>query len=232
MSQERIGQAYSAAELFHLPARYFNDALVQSLENNGIQVFSPQRDGFEFSQLTPALAKYLPPNELESSLNILIYAYDLKSIWNSDILIARFDEPSDPGVDAEVLFANIANIPVIAYRTDVRSPYGNVSEKFAGMHTFPIKESQVLIIQNSSNSSKNDFEELVQKITIEAKNLLSNFSKKDPQKIPPTYQEIFNIAEIIFKDINIHTNDGLIKIAQRCMENIDLINNFGPRVVR
>lgn len=231
-SSKLIGRAYFAAELFNLPARYFNDILVKGLEDKGIQAFSPQRDGFEFSQLAPVLARHLPSEEIETSLNVLIYAYDIKSIWESDLVVARFDEPPDPGVDAEVLFANVAKIPVIAYRTDVRSPYGNTSDKFAGMHSFPIKGSQILIIQNSSPSSEKDLEDLIGKIVTEAETLLQNIPQRNLEEVPEAYRKILKIANMLFEDVNIHTEEGLAKIAKRYMEHVELMHKFGPLVVR
>ena len=227
--RERV---YSAAELFHLPARFFNDALVEGLENEGISVFSPQRNGFEFSQLGTVLAKYLPPEEIGEVLNVLIYAYDIKSMQESDVVVARFDEPSDPGVDTEVLFANVADIPVVAYRTDVRSPYGNYSDRFAGMHSFPIKESQVFIIQESSNSSRKDLQNLVGKIVAEVKTVLKSASLRDKEKIPKAYKKIFEIIDVLFEGIDIHTEEGLIEVVKRYTEHKELLHAFGPRVVR
>src|SRR3990167_10689111 len=94
---------YHAAELFHLPARGFNEKLVESFEKNGITVFSPQRDGFEFTRLVGALEALLPPQALDQAMQTIIYTYDVFSISKSDVVIARFDEPPDPGVDTEVL---------------------------------------------------------------------------------------------------------------------------------
>lgn len=231
-AESKSERVYHAAELFHLPARYFNAALVSSLENEGIPVFSPQRDGFEFSQFGTVLSKYLSPEEIEKSLNVLIYAYDIRSLWKSDVVVARFDEPPDPGVDTEVLFANIAGIPVVVYRTDVRSPYGNYSDKFAGVHSFPIKESEVFIIKESSSSSEKDLQDLVRKIVAEVKTVLESAPPRDKEKPPETYKEIFEIIDTLFEGIDIHTEDGLADLAKRYIEHKKLMDAFGPRVVR
>jgi nucleoside 2-deoxyribosyltransferase len=45
-------------------------------------------------------------------------------LYNSDILIANLDEPIDPGVVVEILLAKELKIPVIGYRSDLRSPFG------------------------------------------------------------------------------------------------------------
>ena len=224
-------RVYFAAELFNLPARFFNDALVSNLERENIQVFSPQRNGFEFSRLAPALAKYLPASEIEKSLNILIYAFDLKSIWESDIVIARFDEPSDPGVDTEVLFANFSQIPVITYRTDVRSPYGNSSDKFAGMHSFPVKESQVIIFQKSSSSPQKDLADLSHNLITQIKTIFSTISSSNSKIIPANYKKIFAIATLLFKDVDVSSQAGLTTIAKRYLENIEIMHQFGPCII-
>ncbi len=106
-------------------------------------------------------------------MQTIIYAYDLLSVSQSDVVLARFDEPPDPGVDTEVLIANTLGIPVIAYRTDVRSPYGTSSDKYGGMHSFPVKTSEMIIIHESSTSAQKDMSALSERLVSEIKKSLS-----------------------------------------------------------
>lgn len=223
---------YHAAELFNLPARFFNESLVDLLESNGLKVFSPQRNGFEFTQLEVSLReKKISPELIEQTINTIIYTYDIFSISKSDLVVARFDEPQDPGVNTEVLIANSLKIPVIGYRTDVRSPYGLSSDKNGGMHSFPIRTSEIFIIQPSSLSIKKDFEDLVNSILKKTKEI--SCIKKGKLDIPKFLKPTFKLASTLFNGIeNLHSLEGTKKLVIRCQKNQKLIANFGPIFIK
>ena len=50
--------------------------------------------------------------------------------------IANLDEPTDPGVLVEIMFAHMMGKPVLGYRTEARSPYGTLFDYTKGMHFF------------------------------------------------------------------------------------------------
>lgn len=227
MSNESL-KAYHAAELFHLPARIFNEKLVSSLEEKGVKVFSPQRDGFEFTHLVSVLGKTLSEEDLDYAMQTIIYAYDILSITRADVVVARFDEPPDPGVDTEVLIANSLGVPVVAYRTDVRTPYGGPSDKYGGMHSFPVKNSRVIILQESSLSPSDDLDILTEKIFQEIREV----HKQEERVTPAFLYETAEIAKVLFEGIgDIHSEKGLEELANRCVENRELLKNFGPRAI-
>ena len=231
MNRENLN-IYHAAELFNLPARLFNEKLVDSFESNGLKVFSPQRDGFEFTQLENSLReKKISPELIEQTISTVIYAFDIFSIYKSDLIIARFDEPQDPGVDTEVLVANSLKIPVIGYRTDVRSPYGSTNDKNGGMHSFPIRTSEVFIIQPSSLLIKKDFEDLTSSILKNINEI--NSTKRTNLDIPEFLQPTIKIASLLFDGIgNLHSPKGIEELISRCQKYQELINSFGPVFIK
>ena len=82
--------------------------------------------------------KYFP-NEYETSeaKAWIIYLLDLgRFLWTADVCVANLDEPTDPGVLVEVMFAHMMGKPVLGYRTEARSPYGTLSDFTTGMHFF------------------------------------------------------------------------------------------------
>lgn len=230
--REKTISVYHAAALFNLADRLSNHSLVEKLEANGIKVFSPQRDGFEFSQLVKNLKSYLPEEKKDLALNVLIYTYDIQAVSQSDAVIARVDEPLDPGVDTEVLVANALGIPVIAYRTDVRSPYGAYSGRFGGMHSFPVKAAQSIIIQEPSLSPEEDFQALSDTILDQTK--VVTLKKDSRQMIVPGFlSPAFKIAELLFKGIqDLHSPKGLEKLGRRCVKYDAVLRKFGPTAVR
>ena len=60
-------------------------------------------------------------------------------------MIANMDEPLDPGVLVEIMVAKEMGKPVIEYRTDSRSPFGDMGEIHKGMHFFPLFPSDHFI---------------------------------------------------------------------------------------
>lgn len=227
-------RAYHAAELFHLPARLFNEKLVFDLESLGFNVFSPQRDGFEFTQLGTTLAKYLPPEEIGKAINHIIFPYDVYSIYKSDVVIARYDEPSDPGVIDEVLIANALGIPAVIYRTDVRSPYGSFKDPDRGMHTFPINTSQVMILTYpGAGSTENELHDLAVQLVRAIEVELNKHPATPPKSIPDFLKPTFNVIDILFKGIkDIHSPEGLEELAKRYQSHQKELENLGPRWVR
>jgi nucleoside 2-deoxyribosyltransferase len=225
---------YHAADLFNLPARQFNETLVNAFEANNLEVFSPQRDGFEFTQLQESLLKNKISNELiDQAVNTIIYTYDIFSLSKSDVAVARIDEPQDPGVDTEVLIANALGIPVINYRTDIRNPYGLPTDKYSGLHSFPIKTSKTFIIQKSSTSVEKDFQNLKKSILKEIDKVVVKNSKKNNYIIPKFIQPTLEIASILFAGIdNIHSESGFKELINRCLKNKEKLIQFGPTVIR
>ncbi|MCX6705206.1 MAG: nucleoside 2-deoxyribosyltransferase, partial [Candidatus Woesebacteria bacterium] len=229
-------EIYSAAELFNGPNTNFNAEVVAGLEVKGHKVFSPQRDGFEFTTLQNALSELLPPEKIEEAVRKIIYSWDIISINKSDVVIARMDEPQDPGVIHEIDIAQALDVPVITYRTDVRSPYGSVMDTYGGMHTFPIESSVVLIRlmmpSKTLDEAKKDMGNLINLLDSELMKIQGKAPNQNFLNYPENIQRILEIGKILFDGIdNIHSQEGLKEIAKRYLENSGQIEGFGPRVV-
>ena len=69
----------------------------------------PQRDGFEFETFTAKIIEKRFNNLIDiSRANAwIIYLLDVgRFLWNADVVIANLDEPLDPGVIVEIMFAH------------------------------------------------------------------------------------------------------------------------------
>lgn len=159
---------YPAAALFNGRETFFNVHLTHLLESEkGYIANLPQRNGFEFGNLTDALAKVLPPEEISQAVAFIIYALDIgKFIPESHVIIANLDEPPDPGIDVEQCYAKMMGKFVIGFRTDVRTPYG--LNNYRGMHFFQVYQCDTFISHympsKSIQSAEKEIKELVEKI--------------------------------------------------------------------
>ena len=120
---------YFAAALFSGRETVFNSILTEMFEDEGYKVLLPQRDGFEFSKLCESLQIHLPAQNAAVALQTIIYLLDIgKFVYESDVVVANLDEPVDEGVVVEQVYARCMGVPVISFRTDVRSPYGSLGD--------------------------------------------------------------------------------------------------------
>jgi nucleoside 2-deoxyribosyltransferase len=230
-------EIYNAAELFNGPNTRFNAEVTQGLERKGYKVFSPQRNGFEFITLQSTLADLLPAKKIEEAVRKIIYSWDVFSINNSDVVIARMDEPQDPGVIHEIDLANVLGVPVITYRTDSRSPYGSITDTYGGMHTFPIESSvaliKLLMPSRIPGEANKDMDNLINLLDLELVKIQKKISNSNILNYPDNIQKILKIGDMLFKRIDdINSKDGLKEIAKRYLENSGQIDKFGPHVVR
>ena len=132
---------YFAAALFATRECIYNIELANYLEAKGYPVMVPQRDGFEFNIHCDRLLREYFPDAVERSLALswVIYLVDLgKFLYESEFILANMDEPLDPGVLVEVMIAKEMGKPIVQYRTDSRSPYGDIGDFHKGMHFFPL----------------------------------------------------------------------------------------------
>ncbi len=99
-------------------------SLAQKLESMGHEVYLPQRDGFEFSDLTKKLPQDMSEIEKSKAMCWIIYLADLQQLSKGSYCLVNLDEPHDPGVLIEIMYAKQLNIPTIGYRCDSRTPFG------------------------------------------------------------------------------------------------------------
>jgi nucleoside 2-deoxyribosyltransferase len=150
---------YLAASSFNARETIFNSHLVEELEDMGYFTHLPQRDGFEFGDLSKALKGKLPDHEISSAVLNIIYFYDMGLLLpSSDVVLANLDEPLDEGVVVESTYAKLIDKFVIGLRTDVRSPYGTSDDDFGGMHFFPAYQCHQIITQHIPCMTPNDRE--------------------------------------------------------------------------
>jgi len=114
---------YPAAALFSGRETAFNSHLVEGLENAGYKTNFPQRDGYEFGNLSKILSKNMEETKVDTAVQNIIYFLDMGVfLANSDVVLANLDEPLDEGVVVETAYAKMMGKFVIGLRTDVRSP--------------------------------------------------------------------------------------------------------------
>lgn len=136
--EEKLHYIYFAASLFNTKECLFNVAIAKKLENLGHKVYLPQRDGFEFSQLTQLLPDHFSESDKSKAVAWIIYLADLAKLSRGTVCLANLDEPLDPGVLIEMMYAKQLGIPTIGYRCDSRTPFGASNSWNFGMHFFPL----------------------------------------------------------------------------------------------
>lgn len=109
-------RVYFAAPLFSEAELEYNRKLTGMLEEDGHDVFLPQRDGIEIEQLYDR-------EGIEDTADVMqeIYRIDREAVYDADILTALLDgQVPDEGVAVEMGIASENGIPVIALKTDRR----------------------------------------------------------------------------------------------------------------
>ena len=90
--------------------------------------------------------------EVARAITWIIYLLDLGIfLYKSDVCVANLDEPLDPGVIVEMMFSKMFGIPIIGYRTEMKTPLGSLSDPHGGLHFFCYYPCDVFIrIPNQS----------------------------------------------------------------------------------
>jgi len=224
--QEKI-RIYTAAALFSGRETFFNINLANLLEERGYLTDLPQKDGFEFGNLEKFLNEKLSPEEISSAIKNIIYFLDVGFfIPRSDIIVSNLDEPIDEGVAVEITYGRTMGKYVVGFRTDVRSPYGNISDSFGGMHFFPAFQCNKFILHSmrckNIQEADEQFKSLADKIDdciqgarIIPRRKLDNYVSENPYVL-----NIISGANILFKGIDeIHSEEGIIEICNRYINN-------------
>ena len=218
---------YPAAALFNGRETSFNSELVEGLEKLDYKTNFPQRDGFEFGNLSESFSGRLEKNQISSAVQNVIYLLDMGFfIPKSDVILANFDEPLDEGVVVETSYAKLAGKFVIGFRTDVRSPYGTVNDNFGGMHFFPAFQSHKFVLHYMSSRTPEERREQMNSLVKKIDKLIID-SEIYPQKFIPEYvmgnpnfSRILKGAKLLFENIeDIHSEKGLEEIVSRYIKN-------------
>ena len=227
---------YPAAALFNGRETYFNSLLVEDLERLGYQTNFPQRDGFEFRNLANALSGKLQQDRISSAIQNVIYFLDMGVfVPKSDVVLANLDEPLDEGVVVEASYAKLMGKFIIGLRTDVRSPYGSPNDNFGGMHFFPLYQAHKFILHSMPSKTPKEREEqmnsLVQKVhkSIQDAKISHKEAIPDYVKHNPDLYQVLEGAKLLFDGIeDIHSEEGLEKIALRYIRNKKILDELGP----
>ncbi|MFB6111921.1 MAG: nucleoside 2-deoxyribosyltransferase [Halobacteriaceae archaeon] len=109
-------RVYFAAPLFSEAELEFNQRLTAELEDEGHEVFLPQRDGIEIEELYDR-------EDVDGVSDVMqeIYEIDRQAIYQADLLTALLDgQVPDEGVAVEMGIASENDTPIIALKTDRR----------------------------------------------------------------------------------------------------------------
>ncbi|MBT3405269.1 hypothetical protein HN832_04815 [archaeon] len=219
---------YFAAPMFNLGDLSFNVFLNDKLEEKGFRTFFPQRDGFEFGGLTKELESYLQGDDILEAVKNIIWTLDVGVfIKNSDAVLARCDEPLDPGVDVELGVARFGyNKSIVGYRTDVRSPYITGKKTFGGMHTFPgmLMDEFINYFPDWKITGPGKLELAVNSLVNEIVPALRTSLKKiKPNVDSLVVSRIESVAQLLFEgmDVSYNSEGNVQRVAQRYAENIE-----------
>jgi len=218
---------YPAAALFNARETYFNSQLVERLERLGYKINFPQRDGFEFGNLTKALSEKLQQDKIGSAVQNIIYFLDMGVFLpKSDVVLANLDEPLDEGVVVEASYAKLMGKFVIGLRTDVRSPYGTPKDNFGGMHFFPAYQAHQFLSHYMPSKTPEEREEQMSSLVQIIHSTIQEAGISHHETIPnyvtnnPNLHLILEGGRILFNGIgDIHSKEGLKEIASRYVKN-------------
>ncbi len=77
-------------------------------------------------------------------------------------MVANLDEPIDEGMVVEISYAHLIGKPVLGFRTDIRSPYGDKPDPLGGIHFFVAYQCDDFISQYMpSKKSKDADQEMI-----------------------------------------------------------------------
>jgi nucleoside 2-deoxyribosyltransferase len=110
-------QVYFAAPLFCEAELRFNERVASRLEDAGHDVFLPQRDGMETTDIEEG-----SDTSTKEEMMDAIFDLDQRRVGEADVLTAVLDGRTvDEGVALEIGLAYAWKIPVVGLRTDRRT---------------------------------------------------------------------------------------------------------------
>jgi nucleoside 2-deoxyribosyltransferase len=223
---------YFGAALFNARETLFNSILSDRLESDGYKVYLPQRDGFEFSSLRTELEKTMSPYDAERAMKVIIYLLDVgKGVFQSDVLVANLDEPIDEGLVVEMAWARLMGIPIVGFRTDVRSPYGELGESFRGTHFFPVFFCSFFVSSfikaATPQKSGIEMDDFYKKICSAIERCPA--SKAKPQH--PLVTALVARAQILFDGAEDISGTGLAEVVARFQKHPIILEHMMPEII-
>lgn len=112
----------------------------------------------------------------------IIYLADLAKLSKGTVCLANLDEPLDPGVLIEIMYAKQLGIPTIGYRCDSRTPFGAALSWNFGMHFFPLFQCDYFIsLGNVNTGSVEDSERLIHQLVQQIDDIQNNLKPRVSQ---------------------------------------------------
>jgi nucleoside 2-deoxyribosyltransferase len=223
---------YFAAALFSARETWFNRTLSVALEQRGYPVILPQRDGFEFGALGRKLEAILPAEAVADMVQTIIYVLDIgRFLASSQVVVANLDEPLDDGVIVEICDARNRGIPVVGFRTDVRTPYGSSADALGGVHFFPAFQCDAFFRHHmpnkSTEESAHEWEQLL--FLLERAIGMAMQATRHATRLP---QKVDELAEQLFGGLgDLHSEQSLTTIAERCSHLQPALKALRPALV-
>lgn len=221
---------YNAAALFNARESSFNLGLTAALERRGYDILLPQREGFDFCGLEQMLHETMTQRDTDTATKLIIYLVDVgRFIPRADAVIANLDEPIDEGVVVEQCYARMMGKQVIGFRTDIRTPYGNLGDVARGMHFFPTFNCDTFISILMPNRTKKEersaMKNLVNAIDREVEERPADYSH-------PRVAEVISYSDLLFNGIeDLHSEQGLRTIVERYVKHKDELQKLLPKIV-
>ena len=129
----------------------------------------------------------------------IIYLADLSKLSKGTVCLVNLDEPQDPGVLIEVMYAKQLNIPTIGYRCDSRTPFGAPKSWNFGMHFFPLFQCDHFIqLQNVNTGSVEEADKLILELATKVDTIMRE--KKQPVT-NQTFDDIRKVAAELIPDV-------------------------------
>lgn len=138
----------------------------------------------------------------------------------------------DDGVLVEISYAKIIGKPVVGFRTDKRSPFGNITHELDGIHFFPAFQCDVFIKHDMSCKIDDEFKTLANIIHSEIGKLNYYTDSRSNETTTTVTDDIKNIADILFKNIeNLNSIDSIKEVVNRYKDNKDKIDKIKPLII-
>ncbi|MBW1959649.1 MAG: nucleoside 2-deoxyribosyltransferase [Deltaproteobacteria bacterium] len=194
---------YCAGPLFNPTERADMQAIAESLENAGYEVFLPHRDGIEFSKLNSMLmACGYSSDKANSLLTKAIFYIDTYQIDDSDGLVLNMNgRVPDEGAMVEAGIAWALEKPIVIYKNDSRSLLSGIDNPLViGLSNFnlidniqkiPVKFNQ--LFSNGFSPNINSFTSQVNTYITRGKKLFEIYADSDGADI--AFDELIDLLD-------------------------------------
>eukprot|EP00350_Pseudokeronopsis_sp_OXSARD2_P005073 CAMPEP_0170541980 /NCGR_PEP_ID=MMETSP0211-20121228/1555_1 /TAXON_ID=311385 /ORGANISM="Pseudokeronopsis sp., Strain OXSARD2" /LENGTH=200 /DNA_ID=CAMNT_0010844903 /DNA_START=129 /DNA_END=732 /DNA_ORIENTATION=- len=173
--------------------------------------------------------------EFNQAVYWIIYLLDIgRFLYTSDVCLANLDEPLDPGLIVEMMFATHMGKHIIGYKTDMRTPYGISADIQGGMHSFcyfPCHD--YFLYSNEPIRSKEEGKKVYDYLCAEIEKAVIPKKGTFKSETTPYAQQVVNLANKLFEGvIDYNSDEGMLKIINNYSKIKDDLVAFGPTAKR